>query len=110
MEWGPRLSVPGLPEPSQLLTAFVVLVIPQLPLTLGNAVIACADTARGYFRQDADRVTHRSLLISKGLANIFAGGIGGMPVCHGAGGLTAHYRFGARTGGATILLGAALLF
>ncbi len=106
---GPAMPSLDFPGTSQLLTAFVVLVIPQLPLTLGNAVIACADTARGYFRQDADRVTHRSLLISKGLANIFAGGIGGMPVCHGAGGLTAHYQFGARTGGATIMMGAILL-
>jgi len=45
-----------------------------------------------------------------GVANLFAGAIGGMPVCHGAGGMTAHYSFGARTGGAPILMGAALLF
>jgi SulP family sulfate permease len=34
-----------------------------------------------------------------------AGVIGGMPVCHGAGGLAAHYRFGARTGGSNIMIG-----
>jgi MFS superfamily sulfate permease-like transporter len=45
-----------------------------------------------------------------GVANLFAGAIGGMPVCHGAGGMTAHYSFGARTGGAPILMGVALLF
>jgi len=32
-----------------------------------------------------------------------------MPVCHGAGGMTAHRSFGARNGGAPILLGIALL-
>ena len=31
--------------------------------------------------------------------------LGGMPVCHGAGGLAAQYHFGARTGGAVVLLG-----
>ena len=30
-------------------------------------------------------------------------------MCHGAGGLAAHYRFGARTGVAPVLLGAGLL-
>ena len=38
-----------------------------------------------------------------------AGAIDGMPVCHGAGGLTAHRSFGARTGGAPIMMGVALL-
>jgi len=49
------------------------------------------------------------MLISKAIANTFAGLLGGMPICHGAGGLTAHYRFGARTGGATVMLGVILL-
>jgi MFS superfamily sulfate permease-like transporter len=44
-----------------------------------------------------------------GAANLFAGAIGGMPVCHGAGGLTAHFSFGARTGAAPILMGGVLL-
>jgi SulP family sulfate permease len=38
-----------------------------------------------------------------------AGVLGGMPVCHGSGGLTAHYKFGARTGGASIMIGAIFL-
>ncbi|WP_369404512.1 molybdate transporter family protein [Salidesulfovibrio brasiliensis] len=32
-----------------------------------------------------------------------------MPLCHGAGGLAAHYRFGARTGGSNLLIGGAFL-
>jgi hypothetical protein len=43
------------------------------------------------------------------VANLFAGSISGMPVCHGAGGLTAHYSFGARTAGAPLAMGTALL-
>jgi MFS superfamily sulfate permease-like transporter len=43
------------------------------------------------------------------VADLAAGAIGGMPVCHGAGGLTAHRSFGARTGGAPFIMGVALL-
>jgi SulP family sulfate permease len=87
---GPEPPDINVPSVSMLATALVLLVLPQLPLTLGNAVIASADTAHGYFGERAERVTHRSILVSKGCANLFAGVLGGMPVCHGSGGLTAH--------------------
>jgi len=90
-------------------TAALVLVLPQLPLTFANACLATADVARAYFGPAAQRVRPGRLALSLGLANLLAGGIGGMPVCHGAGGLTAHYSFGARTGGASILIGTMLL-
>jgi len=106
---GPEAPSLALPSGATLATAFVLLVVPQVPLTIGNAVVACADTAHGYFGRAAARVTHRSLLSSMGLANLFAGAIGGMPVCHGAGGLTAHYRFGARTAAAGLIIGSLLV-
>jgi sulfate permease, SulP family len=90
-------------------TAAVVLVVPQLPLTFANSCLATADAARTYFGAAAERVRPGRLAISLGIANLFAGSIGGMPVCHGAGGMTAHYGFGARTGGTPIILGTALL-
>lgn len=34
-----------------------------------------------------------------------AGALGGVPMCHGAGGLAAHYRFGSRTGGSNLIIG-----
>lgn len=49
------------------------------------------------------------LAITIGLANLFAGTISGMPVCHGAGGMTAHRSFGARSGGAPIMLDSTLI-
>ena len=91
-------------------TAAVALVLPQLPLTFANSCLATADAARTYFGGAASRVRPGRLAMTLGVANLFAGAIGGMPVCHGAGGMTAHYSFGARTGGAPILMGAALLF
>ena len=34
---------------------------------------------------------------------------GGVPTCHGSGGMAGHYAFGARTGGSVILYGALFL-
>jgi SulP family sulfate permease len=106
---GLKLPAVSLPALSDLSAALVLLVIPQIPLTLGNAVFATADTARSYFGQRAERVTPRSLLVTMGLANLGAGILGGVPVCHGSGGLTAHYRLGARTGGAGLMIGAVFI-
>jgi hypothetical protein len=92
-----------------LLTALTVLVIPQLPLSFANSCLATADAARTYFGERAFRVRPGRLATSLGSANIVAGAMSGMPVCHGAGGLTAHYAFGARTGGAPLAIGGALL-
>ena len=108
--FGPSpLSFPDL-SMQAFTTAFVVLVLPQLPLTFANSCLATADVARTYFGHAADRVRPSRLALSLGIANLLAGMISGMPVCHGAGGMTAHYGFGARTGGTPIILGIALLF
>ena len=90
-------------------TAFTVLVLPQLPLSFANSCLATADAARVYFRDKAANVRPGRLATSFGTANLLAGVIGGMPVCHGAGGLTAHVAFGARSGGAPLVMGGALL-
>jgi len=105
------LSLPPirLPSAADLSTALIVLVIPQIPLTIGNAVFATSITAKTYFGPEARRVTPRALLTTMGISNLVAGLTGGVPVCHGSGGLTAHYRLGARTGGAPLMLGALLI-
>jgi hypothetical protein len=92
-----------------LATALTVLVIPQLPLSFANSCLATADAARAYFGERAAHVRPGRLATSLGTANVIAGAISGMPVCHGAGGLTAHHAFGARTGGAPLAMGSALL-
>lgn len=98
-----------LPGGANFLSAFLLLVIPQLPLTLGNSVVATADTAVGYFGPRASRVTPRALATGIGLANLGAGLAGAMPMCQGSGGVTAHYKLGARTGGATLMFGGLLV-
>ncbi len=102
------ITVPSL-DSATFWTAFTVLVIPQLPLSFANSCLATADAAKTYFGDAAARVKPGRLAMTLGSANIAAGTISGMPVCHGAGGMTAHYAFGARTWRAPAALGAALV-
>ena len=102
------LAVPSL-DWATIATAFTVLVLPQLPLSFANSCLATADAARVYFGEGARRVTPGRLATTFGSANLLAGALGGMPVCHGAGGLTAHVAFGARTAGAPLAMGVGLL-
>jgi MFS superfamily sulfate permease-like transporter len=84
-------------------------VLPQLPLTLTNAVIITAVLCRELFPERAVRASVRNLAITSGAANLLLAPFGAMPMCHGAGGVTAQHRFGARTGVAPVLFGVALL-
>lgn len=102
------LSLPNL-DTATFWTALTALVLPQIPLTFANSCVATADAARAYFGERAARVRPGRLATTLGLANVLSGAIGGMPVCHGAGGMTAHYAFGARTAGAPLAIGAVLL-
>ncbi len=95
----------GLPSASDFTFALLVLVLPQVPMTLGNAVMANADLSVQYFPQDGRRVTYRALCISMALANLMSFFLGGMPMCQGAGGLASRYRFGARTAGSNLIGG-----
>jgi len=87
--------------------AFLLLVIPQIPLTIGNAIIGTADACQTLFKNDSNskKVNPKNLSLSMGFMNILIGFVGGIPLCHGAGGLAAHYRFGARTGGSNLMIG-----
>jgi SulP family sulfate permease len=99
----------GLPPLSAFGTAFVVLVIPQIPLTYGNAVVGVSDLANEYFGNDARRVTPRSVALSCGLGNVASAALGGMPMCHGSSGFSAHVRLGARTNAMNVVLGGTLI-
>lgn len=106
--WSPELAT-GAFDLSVYASAFTLLVIPQIPLTFGNAVIAVVDLEHRYFPENSARVDPLRVSLSSGVANIVVGAVGGMPMCHGSGGLTAHFRAGARTFRMNVLLGAALV-
>jgi MFS superfamily sulfate permease-like transporter len=85
----------------------LLLALPQVPLTLGNAVIAPVEYSNRAF---PDRpVTERKVMVSTGIMNTLGSLIGGVPMCHGAGGMAAQVSFGARTGGAPVILGSLLI-
>jgi len=95
----------GFPVKTDFTFALFALVLPQLPMTVGNAVIANADLSKEYFGEKSKKVTYRGLSITMALGCILSFFLGGMPLCHGAGGLAAHYRFGARTAGSNFMIG-----
>ncbi len=98
----PQLALSGVTW-NQFLEGSIVLALPQIPLTLGNALIAVREENNRLF---PDRpVTVRTLAVFQGLINLAAAPLGGIPMCHGAGGMAGHVRFGARTGGSLVMLG-----
>ncbi|UCH62022.1 MAG: putative sulfate/molybdate transporter [Fidelibacterota bacterium] len=105
---GGALLALTLPNWQLIPDVFILLILPQLPLTLGNAVFAANDVCHELWPGRSNRVTVQKLGGSIGISNIFIGLLGGFPICHGAGGITAHARLGGRTGGTTMILGVAL--
>lgn len=85
------------------------MVVPQIPLTLTNAIIVTAAVTHELFPKEQHHVTERNLAISTGVGNLLAAPFGGYLMCHGAGGITGHYRFGARSATAPLLIGATFL-
>jgi predicted benzoate:H+ symporter BenE len=90
-----------------LLAGFVILGLPQAPLTLGNAIIGTVAENNEYFPDR--KVKAKTISIDHGVMNLISTFIGGVPMCHGAGGMAGHIRFGARTGGALVILGLIIL-
>jgi len=91
----------------ELLSGFVILGLPQAPLTLGNAIIGTVTENNHYFPDR--KVTAKTISLDHGVMNLISTCIGGVPMCHGAGGMAGHIRFGARTGGALVILGVIVL-
>jgi SulP family sulfate permease len=101
----PQVLPFGFPDTVDFTFALFALVLPQLPMTLGNAVLAYTDLSQEYFAERSAKLTNKKACVSMALANFFSFTLGGMPLCHGAGGLAAHYRFGARTAGSNLIIG-----
>lgn len=88
--------------------AALLLALPQIALSLGNSVLATRQVVQDFF-PEREPLTVRRIGTTYGLMNLVAAPLGGLPVCHGSGGIVGHYVFGARTGGSAIIYGVALL-
>ncbi len=95
-----------LPSPGDFFRAVPELVIPQAIITVTNAILATSLLSKDLFAHD---IPPRNLSRTIGVMNLVSVPLGGFPMCHGAGGFAAQYRFGARTGGANIFAGIVFL-
>ena len=100
----PRVHVP---TSADILTGFIVLALPQLPLSLGNSILATRQIAEDLFPQR--RIGIRKISYTYSLMNLINPFFGGVPTCHGSGGMAGHYAFGGRTGGSIVIYGSIYL-
>ena len=101
---GFHLPAPVVPTWADVATGFLVLAIPQLPLSLANSVLGTRQVLADLFPER--RIGVRRISLTYSLMNLVNPFLGGIPTCHGAGGLAGHYAFGARTGGSVVIEGA----
>lgn len=92
------------PERHDIWTGFLLLAIPQLALSLGNSVLATEQIVKDLFPERA--VSVKKIGLTYAAMNLVNPFFGGVPTCHGSGGMAGHYTFGARTGGSVIIYGA----
>ena len=105
LDFGLHLPHLVIPTWAQVLHGTEYAVLRQIPLTLTNAIIVTAAVSRQLFPRDIHPVSERNLAITTGLGNLLAAPFGGYLMCHGAGGIAGHVRFGARTATAPVLIG-----
>ncbi len=108
-DWGPLPLELLHPRADELQKVLFALVLPQFALTFGNSIVATENTARVLYGAGASRVTVRALSIGIGIMNLASSTFMAPPTCHGSGGVTAHYKFGARTAKSSYVIGAACL-
>ena len=101
----PRLTLPTITgfRFEEVWQTFLQAGFAQIPLTATNAVIATSALIKSYWPERP--VSESRLSLNMGVMNLILPFFGGMPLCHGAGGLAGQYYFGARTGGANIIEG-----
>jgi SulP family sulfate permease len=105
LDFGLHLPYLVVPTWGQILHGTEFAVLPQIPLTLTNAIIVTAAVSRQLFPREVIPVNERNLALTTGLGNLLAAPFGGYLMCHGAGGITGHFRFGGRTPTAPVLIG-----
>jgi hypothetical protein len=100
----PQLHTPTLAD---VLTGFIVLALPQLPLSLGNSILATKQITEDLFPERP--ITIRKISLTYSLMNLINPFFGGVPTCHGSGGVAGHHAFGGRTGGSIVIYGSIYL-
>jgi hypothetical protein len=92
-----------IPTWEQIATGFLLLALPQLPLSLANSLLATKQTASDLFPEK--KLSLQQLGLTYAAMNLISPCFSGVPICHGSGGMVGHYAFGGRTGGSVIIYG-----
>jgi len=96
----PSVNIPNF---QNVVIGFIILAVPQIPLSLANSILATQKVSEDLFPEKKLKVKDISYTYS--FMNILIPFFGGVPVCHGSGGMMGHYTFGARTGGSVVIYG-----
>ena len=106
---GVGLHLPTFHTPSvhDVWTGFLLLALPQIPLSLGNSILATRQIAEDLFPGRQPSV--RKISFTYSAMNLINPFLGGVPTCHGSGGMLGHYTFGGRTGGSVLIYGSLYL-
>lgn len=96
------------PTWADILTGFLILTIPQIPLSIGNSILATNQIANDWYPEQA--VTIHKISYTYSLINLINPFFSGIPTCHGSGGIVGHHTFGGRTGGSVIIYGCLYIF
>jgi hypothetical protein len=91
------------PRPTDIWTGFVLLALPQVPLSIGNSILATVQITHDLFPSRPLNV--RRVGLTYAVMNMVNPFLSGVPTCHGSGGMAGHYTFGARTGGSVVIYG-----
>lgn len=92
------------PSAADVWNGFLLLALPQIPLSITNSVLATRQLAEDLFPGRA--ITARRIGWTYSFMNLVNPFLGGVPTCHGSGGMAGHYAFGGRTGGSVVIYGA----
>jgi hypothetical protein len=96
-----------LPATHDIWLGFLLLALPQIPLSLGNSILATRQVGEDLFPER--QLTVRKISFTYSAMNLVNPFFGGVPTCHGSGGMVGHYTFGARTGGSVVIYGSLYL-
>lgn len=100
-----EIEIPNfsIPKWNDITAGFLLLALPQIPLSIGNSILATEQITKDLFPEK--NISVNKIGITYSLMNIFCAFFSGIPVCHGSGGMVGHHSFGARTGGSIVIYG-----
>lgn len=104
-----QMALPVVVHEGVRIDILLALILPQIALTLTNSVVGTCDVSKCYFGKGAEKVTAVRLLRSIGVGNMLFSAIGGLPFCHGSGGVTAHVKGGSNHWVSNLIIGMTLV-